>query len=105
MTNKMSDIEGLTILKLSEHPQIILQIEVKDGKGKDTFDISDWWKANCANLPALTYVLRAVLTYSHNSCPPERLFTIFNSTFDQKSSYADYIQLSIQSQFNNRTLY
>jgi hypothetical protein len=33
--------------------------------------------------------LRAVLTNSPNSCPSERLFTIFNSTFDsdQKSSY------------------
>ena len=79
-------------------------VERKDDKGKDTFDISDWWKANCEKLPAFTYVLRAVLTNSHNSCPPERLFTIFNSTFDQKSSYTDYIQLSMQSQFNNRSL-
>ena len=82
----VSDIEGLTILKLSEHPQIILQIEVKDGKGKDTFDISDWWKANCAKLPAFTYVLRVVLTNSPNSCSPERLFSIFNATFDEPYS-------------------
>jgi hypothetical protein len=61
-------------------------VERKDDKGQDTFDISDWWKANCAKLPAFTYVLRVVLINSHNSCPPERLFTIFNSTFDQKSS-------------------
>ena len=79
-------------------------VERKDDKGQDTFDISDWWKAKYAKLPAFTYVLRAVLTNSHNSCPPERLFTIFNSTFDQMSSYADYIQLSMQSQFNNRAL-
>jgi hypothetical protein len=79
-------------------------VERKDDKGQDAFDISDWWKANCVKLPAFTYVLRAVLTKSHNSCPPERLFTIFHSTFDQKSSYADYIQLSMQSQFNNRVL-
>ena len=62
--NKISvpDNEGLKILKLSQHPQIILQIEVMktevityqtladfikslvetmDGKGKDTFDMSD----------------------------------------------------------------
>jgi hypothetical protein len=81
-------------------------VERKDDKGKDTFDISDWWKTNCEKIPAFTYVLRAVLTNSHNSCPPDRLFTIFNSTFDadQKSSYVDYIQLSIHSQFNNRAL-
>ncbi len=34
--------------------------------------------------------------------PQECLFSIFNSTFDagQKSSHTDYMQLSIQSQFN-----
>jgi hypothetical protein len=131
LTNKIwvSDIEGIKIFKVSHHPQIMMQIEVMKNEvityqtsvdsikplveGQDTFDISDWWKANCAKLPAFTYVLCAVLTNSHNSCPPECLFTIggflittFNSTFDadQKSSYTDYIQLLSQSQFNNRTL-
>ena len=79
-------------------------VERKDDKGQDTFDISDWWKENCTKLPAFTYVLRVVLINSHNSCPPESLFTIFNATFDQKSSNADYIQLSIQSHLNNRAL-
>ena len=37
-------------------------VERKDDKGQDTFDISDWWKANCVKIPAFTYVLRAVLT-------------------------------------------
>ena len=71
-----------------------------------TLDMSDWWKANCAKLPAFTYVLRAVLIHSPNSCPPERLFSIFNATFydDQKKSYADYMQLSMQSQVNKRPL-
>jgi hypothetical protein len=46
------------------------------------------------------------VTNSPNSCPPERLFSVFNTTYhdDQKSSHTDYIQLSIQSQFNKRTL-
>ncbi len=104
------------MFKLSQHPQMMVRIEVmknevityqtsadsikplverKDDKGQDDFDISDWWKANCAKLPVFTYVLRAVIIISHNSCPPERLFTIFNSTFDQKSSYTDYIHLSM----------
>jgi hypothetical protein len=64
--------------------------ERKDSKGKDTFDLSDWWKSNCETLPGFVYVLRAVLTNrgSPNSCPPERLFSIFNATNndDQKSS-------------------
>ena len=104
----VSDIEGLTILKLSEHPQIILQIEVKDGKGKDTFDISDWWKANCAKLPAFTYVLRVVLTNSPNSYPPECFsVSIFNSTFDDDQNLnclTEYMQLSMQSQFDKQPL-
>ena len=80
--------------------------ERKDRKGKDTFDLSDWWKSNCVTLSGFTYVLRAVLTNSPNSCPPERLFSLFNATYndDQKSSYADYIELSMQSQFNKRVL-
>jgi hypothetical protein len=112
-------------LKLYEHPEIRPQIEVmktqvikyqsladsiksfserKDSNGKDTVDLSDWWKANSATLPGFTYVLRAVLTNSPNSCPPDRLFSIFYATYDddQKRSHADYIQSLIQSQFNKR---
>ncbi len=80
--------------------------ERKDSKGKDTFHLSDWWKSNCATLSGFAYVLRAVLTNSPNSCPPERLFILFNATYndDQKKSHADYIALSMQSQFNKRDL-
>ena len=80
--------------------------ERKDSKGKDTFDLCDWWKSNCGTLPGFAYVLRAVLANSPNSCPPERLFSIFNATYndDQKSSCADYIELSMQSQFKKRDL-
>ncbi len=120
-----SDIDGLKIFKFYEHPEIRVEIQVmktevmkyqaladsiksfeerKDSKGKDTFVLSDWWKSNCATLPGFTYVLRAVLTNSPNSCPSERLFSIFNATYgdDQKNSHADYIEL--QSQFNKRGL-
>jgi hypothetical protein len=71
--------------------------ERKDSKGKDNFVLSDWWKSNCATLPGFADVLRAVLTNSPNSCPPERLFSIFNATYDddQKSSDDDYIELSM----------
>ena len=123
----VSDIDELKIFKFHEHPEIRAQIELmktevskyqslagsiksfeerKDSKGKDTFDLSGWWKSNCATLPGFAYVLRVVLTNSPNSCPPERLFSIFNSTYndDQKSSHADYIELSMQSQFNKRAL-
>jgi hypothetical protein len=117
----VSDIDGLKIFKFYEHPKIRAQIEVmktefiryqaladsiksfeerKDSKGKDTFDLSDWCKSNSATLPGFAYVLRTVLTNSPNSCPPERLFGIFNASYndDQKRSYSDYIELSMQSQ-------
>ena len=48
--------------------------ERKVSKGKDAFDLSDWWKSNCATLPAFAYVLRKVLSNSPKSCPPECLF-------------------------------
>jgi hypothetical protein len=46
------------------------------------------------------------MTNSPNSWPPECLFSIFNATDndDQKSSYTDYIELSMQSQFNKQGL-
>ena len=122
-----SDIDGFKKFKFYEHPEIRPQIELmktevikyqdldgsiksfeerKDSKGKDTFDLSGWWKSNCATLPGFTYVLRVVLTNSPNSCPPERHFSLFNATYDddQKRSHADYIELSMQSQFNKRDL-
>ena len=73
----VSDIDGLKIFKLYEHPEIRPQIEMmktevmkyqaltdsiksfeerKDSKGKDTFDLSDWWKSNCATLSGFTFV-------------------------------------------------
>ena len=80
--------------------------ESKDINGKETFVLSDWWKTNGETVPGFTCVFRAVLTNSPNSYPPESLFTIFNATYDddQKRSHTDYIQLSIQSQFNKRDL-
>jgi hypothetical protein len=123
-----SDIDGLKKFKFYDHPDIRAEIQVmktevvkyhalagsiksfkerKDSKGKDTFDLSDWWKSNCATLSGFAYVLRTVLTNSPNSCPPESLFSLFNVTYndDQKKSHADYIELSMQSQFNKRDLW
>ena len=47
----------------------------------------------------------AVLAHSCNSCPPERLFSILNDTFDddQKNTLADMIEYSLQVQYNSRT--
>ena len=76
-----------------------------DAKGKDNFDIRNWWAKVKAQLPAWARVLRALLAHSPNSCPPERLFSILNDTFDddQKTTYADMIEYSLQNQYNSRT--
>ena len=56
-------------------------------------------------IDAIAYVLRAVLANSPNSIPPERVFSILNDTFDddQRSALADYKELSLQLQFNDRS--
>ena len=68
---------------------------------KDTFNHLEWWRANGDKVPAFKFVLRAVLANSPNSIPPERMFSVLNSTFDddQKRALADYIEL----QFNERS--
>jgi hypothetical protein len=80
--------------------------ERKDVKGKDTFSLPEWWRCNSGNLPHFAFVLRALLTNAPNSCPPERLFSMFNATFgeDQKSAFGDYLELAMQSQYNKRNL-
>ena len=47
---------------------------------------------------AFAFVLRAVLANSPNSIPPERVFSIL-----MDNSRADYIELSLQLQFNERS--
>ena len=71
-----------------------------------TVTLSDWWRCNSGNRPHFAFVLRALLTNAPNSCPPERLFSMFNATFgeDQKSSFGDYLELAMQSQYNKRNV-
>ena len=100
----VADIDSLKIFRLSEHPLIRPHIEGmkselikyhalvksikpldqrKDAKGKDTFVLSDWWRCNSGELPHFAFVLRAVLTNAPNSCPPERLFSMFSHTHEK----------------------
>ena len=52
-------------------------------------------------------MLRAVLLLANspNSVPPERVFSVLNDTFeaDMDRSHADYIELSLQLQYNGRS--
>jgi hypothetical protein len=73
--------------------------ERKDSKGKDTFDLSDWWwlvEVKLCNATGIRVRVACRLNNSPNSCPSESLFTIFNVTYndDQKLSHTDYIDLS-----------
>jgi len=79
----------------------------KDVKGKDTFSLPEWWRCNSGSLPHFSFVLRALLTNAPNSCPQERLFSMFNATFgeDQRSAFGDYLELAMQSQYNKRYLW
>ena len=49
-------------------------------------------------------MLRAILTNSPNSIPPERVFSILNDTFDedQDRAMADYMEYSLMVQYNRR---
>ena len=122
-----ADIDGLSLFKFYNHPKVGPAItkmkseiatynsKVKSIKPlsqrrhpktqKDTFDMGDWWRANGDSVPAFKYVLRAVLTNSPNSIPPERVFSILNNTFDddQHRALADYMELSLQLQYNERS--
>ena len=51
------------------------------------------------------YWILVQLANSPNSVPPERVFSVLNDTFDDDMdrSHADYIELSLQLQFNNRS--
>ena len=77
-------------------------------KGKDTFELLAWWRGNeLDKLPAFSYVLRAILTNSPNSIPPERVFSILNDTFDDDhdTAMADYVEFPLicrSSQYNRR---
>ena len=91
--------------ELDKYNSIVKSITPNTGNGKDAFSLGGFWRANEFEIPAFSYVLRAVLAHSPNSVPPERVFSILNNTFDadQDASRADYIELALQLQFNNRS--
>ena len=78
-----------------------------NAKKEDTFTLAGFWRENEEGngIDSFAYVLRAVLANAPNSIPPERVFSILNDTFDdnQDNAYAEYIELSLQLQFNERS--
>ena len=61
-------------------------------------------RGNEDEVPAWSYMLRAVLANLTNSIPPERVFSILNDSFDddQDRSLFDYLEYSLQRQYNMR---
>ena len=96
-------------LEITEYNMIVKGIKSLpqrlDAKGKDTFSLLNFWRANDDKVPAFAHVLRAVLANAPNSIPPERVFSILNDTFDddQENALADYVELALQLQFNDRS--
>ena len=76
----------------------------EDKNGKDTFKPLSWWRRLKTTLPNWILALRAVLTHVPSSAAAERVFSILKNSFDvdQKRALADYMELSLQLQFNNR---
>ena len=81
-----------------------LRLLDKDDNKTDTFDLQLWWLEARTDLPSTFQIMRAVLTHAPNSIPPERCFSILADSFDedQERAYADYMETSVQLQFNNR---
>jgi hypothetical protein len=113
---RFNDVKGATIAKrLQEFSGNFLSLvsgqlwcaacSSNVGSAKSAVE-QHWWRCNSGNLPHFAFVLRSLLTNAPNSCPPERLFSMFNATFgeDQKSAFGDYLELAMQSQYNKRNL-
>jgi len=79
-------------------------VERNDGNGKDTFEMSDLWKSNCAKLPAFTYVLRAVLTNSPKTASCMQLSMPRSSTCGNPSRKRHTPSKESRFAVNNRLL-
>jgi hypothetical protein len=80
--------------------------ETADGGLGDALDVVAEHLAVAPALAASFFFLLFFLNCVKIRARLERLFSIFNATYDdnQKKSHTDYIELSMQSQFNKRGL-
>ena len=75
-----------------------------DKRGDDCFLALKWWLAQLKQLKGWCHALRGVLAHAPSSTAVDCVFSILNDAFgdDQLASPADYTELSLQLQFNNR---
>lgn len=82
----------------------LASLDIEDGRTSLQVLAIDWriehWPA-----PASIDKIEPSRLKPDSGVPPERVFSILNDTFDddQDSAKADYIELSLQLQFNERS--
>ena len=108
MKNELSRYKAAVDAIPPVEQRLVSKIVTKQGKRTtvqvDTFNIAKWWQEQSGTLASFALVVRAICCQSSSSCSAERVFSILNDTFteDQRNSRADYMELSLQLQYNNR---
>ena len=108
MKNELSRYKAAVDAIPPVEQRLVSKIVTKKGKKTtvqvDTFNIAKWWQEQSGTLASFALVVRAICCQSSSSCSAERVFSILNDTFteDQRNSRADYMELSLQLQYNNR---
>ena len=106
LTDRLANLKTEIPKYLAHVKQIKPRSERIDKKGNDTFDYEAFWRGveESGDIPTFCLFCRKILCYSPNSCPPERVFSILSDTFgdDQHNALPDYMELSLQKQFNQR---
>ena len=62
----------------------------------------EWWRAHKVQLPNLFKAVKAIVVITPSSATVERVFSLLNATFGDSAtqSAADYVQATIQAQYN-----
>ena len=63
----------------------------------------DWWKRHETDLPKWSGAARKIVLVQPSSTAAERVFSILHCSFGDKQQHAleDYIEASVQLQYNN----
>jgi hypothetical protein len=65
--------------------------------------VSKWYVANCAAVKEWAALFRDVCTVSASSASAERVFSVLSNSFgDTQTQAEDYVEVSVQGQFNER---
>ena len=64
--------------------------------------VMDWWRQNATHLPKWSSALQKVLLVQPSSAASERVFSLLNSSFNNKQEHSlqGYVEASIMLQYN-----